>query len=60
MTFEIFSRMTWRGKQFFWRLKARNHRIIAVGGEGFHNKRDVERIIDKMVNELSGAQVKEI
>lgn len=60
MRFEIYSRITWRGKRYFWRLKGRNHRIIAVGGEDFHNKRDVERIINKMVNEISGAEVKEL
>lgn len=60
MTFEVFSRMTWRGKQWFWRLKARNNRTIAVGGESFHNKGDVLKIINKMANELSGAEVKVI
>jgi uncharacterized protein YegP (UPF0339 family) len=60
MTFEIYHRLTMCGWRFFWRLRAANHRIIAVGGEGFHNKGDVYAIIQKMVNELDAAQIEEI
>lgn len=59
MTFEIYSRFTWRGKRWFWRLRAKNHRIVAVGGEDFHNRRDVERIIDKIVA-IDAAQIKHL
>jgi uncharacterized protein YegP (UPF0339 family) len=58
MTFEIFRRWSFTGYRWFWRLRAKNHRIIAVGGEGFHNKGDVQKIIDRMVNELSAAEIK--
>lgn len=60
MTFEIYHRLTIRGWRFFWRLRAANHRIIAVGGEGFHNKGDVLAIIDRMINEMDAAQIEEI
>lgn len=58
MTFEVYRRLTVSGWRWFWRLRARNHRIVAVGGESFHNKSDVLATIDRMVNEVSGAQVK--
>lgn len=59
MTFEIFKRWTFSGSRWFWRLKAGNNKIIAVGGESFHNLGDVYDIIGKMVNELENAQIKE-
>ena len=57
MTFEVYRRLTWRGTQWFWRLKARNNRIVANGGEGFHNKGDVLKIIDKIAA-IDTAQIK--
>jgi uncharacterized protein YegP (UPF0339 family) len=49
MTFEIFRRMTWRGRRWFWHLKARNREIVCSGQSvGYANKRDVLRIIDKI------------
>lgn len=48
MTFQIFRRRTIRGRRWFWRLKAANHKIVAVGGEGFANRRDVVDIIEKI------------
>lgn len=58
MTFEIYRSLTVSGWRWFWRLKARNHRVIAVGGEGFHNQADVRAIIERMTNEISGAEIK--
>lgn len=57
MTFEVYSRLTWKGRQFYWRLRAKNNRIVANGGEGFHNKGDVLRIIDKIAA-VDTAQIK--
>ena len=49
MTFEIFRHATWRGKRWFWRLRARNHEIVCSGqSSGYANKGDVLRIIDKI------------
>lgn len=45
MRFTIYRRWTIAGRRWFWRLQAKNNRIIAVGGEGFHNRTDVEAII---------------
>lgn len=58
MTFEIYRRITLRGRQWFWRLKSRNHRVIAVGGEGFNNLSDVKQIINRMINDVGVAEVK--
>lgn len=49
MTFEVFRRMTFRGRRWFWHLKARNHEIVCSGqSSGYANKGDVLRIIDKI------------
>lgn len=60
MTFEVYQRLTLKGWRYFWRLRAKNGRIIAVGGEGFHNRGDVHAIIDRMMNELDSAEIKEV
>lgn len=43
MKFELYkdSQEQWR-----WRLKANNHRVVAVSGEGYHNLRDCKRGIE--------------
>lgn len=39
MKFEIFARLTLRGRRWFWRLRAANGRIVASGeSSGFHNR----------------------
>jgi uncharacterized protein YegP (UPF0339 family) len=49
VTFEIFRRVTWRGKRWFWHLRARNHEIVCSGqSSGYANKGDVLKIIDKI------------
>lgn len=60
MTFEVYHRLTLRGWRWYWRLRAANHRIVAVGGESFHNKADVLAIIDKLMNGLSSAEIEVI
>jgi uncharacterized protein YegP (UPF0339 family) len=58
MTFEVFRRMTFRGRRYFWHLVARNHEIVCSGqSSGYANKGDVLRIIDK-IGKIDVAQVK--
>lgn len=58
MTFEVFRRMSWRGKRYYWHLRARNHEIVCSGqSSGYANKGDVLKIIDKIAA-LDSAQVK--
>lgn len=58
MTFEIFRRMTFRGRRFFWHLRARNQEIVCSGqSSGFANKGDVLRVIDKIAK-LEKAEIK--
>lgn len=44
--------------QWRWRLRAANNRIIAVSGEGYHNKADCLHAI-ALVKGSSGAPIKE-
>jgi uncharacterized protein YegP (UPF0339 family) len=58
MNFEVFRRMTFRGRRWFWHLKARNHEIVCSGqSSGYANKGDVLRIIDKIAA-VDTAQIK--
>jgi uncharacterized protein YegP (UPF0339 family) len=45
MTFEFYRRVTIRGRRWFWRARARNGRIIAIGGEGYVNLRDAQSTV---------------
>jgi hypothetical protein len=40
MKIEIYRRLTIRGHRWFWRVRASNNRIVAIGGEGYHNFMD--------------------
>lgn len=44
--------------QWYWHLRARNGKIIAASGEGYHNKQDCLAGID-LVKESDDAPVKE-
>lgn len=58
MTFIVFRRMTFRGRRFFWHLRARNNEIVCSGqSSGYANKGDVLRIIDKIAA-VDAAQIK--
>jgi uncharacterized protein YegP (UPF0339 family) len=59
MTFEIYQSWTIFGKRWFWRLKAKNNKTVAVGGEGYHNLGDVYDTIDAIAQSLVSAQIKE-
>lgn len=48
MRIEIYQRLTIRGKRWFWRVRSANNRIVAIGGEGFHNFMDAVEIADKV------------
>jgi len=39
---------------WYWRLKARNGQVIAVGGEGYTRRRDVERAFWRVWSILQG------
>lgn len=39
MKFEIYSRRTLRGKRWFFRIRAKNHKILAQS-EGYYNRDD--------------------
>lgn len=45
--------------QWRWRLKAANHQIVAVSGEGYHNKGDCEHAIS-LVKSSADAPVKDV
>lgn len=58
MTFCIFRRMTFRGRRWFWHLRAGNNEIVCSGqSSGYANKADVLKIIDKIAA-LDAAKVK--
>ena len=43
-----------------WRLRANNHKIIAVSGEGYRTKNACQKGIDSVKKVAKGAEVKEI
>jgi hypothetical protein len=45
---ELFHRLTIRGRRWFWRVRAANSRIVAIGGEGYVNYMDALEIADKV------------
>ena len=48
MQIELYLRLTIRGRRWFWRVRAANNKIVATGGEGFHNFMDAVEIADKV------------
>lgn len=42
-----------KGDQWFWRLKDGNHKIIAVGGEGFESEASVRKSVANVLSEVS-------
>jgi uncharacterized protein YegP (UPF0339 family) len=50
ITFEIYRSPT--NKQWYWRLRARNGKAIAVSGEGYLHKRDVTRGLNKIISDV--------
>ena len=38
MYFELYK--STNNNQWYWRLKAANHQVVATGGEGYYNRQD--------------------
>jgi uncharacterized protein YegP (UPF0339 family) len=55
-TFEIYKD---KAKQFRWRLKASNGKIIADSGEGYVAKADCQHGIDLVKSDAASADVKD-
>jgi uncharacterized protein YegP (UPF0339 family) len=55
-TFEVFQD---NKKEFRWRLKASNGKIIATGGEGYVAKADCEHGIEIVKREAASAKVED-
>lgn len=55
MTFEFYRTLTIRGRRWFWRARARNGRIIAVGGEGYANLKDAQATVFLIQREAASA-----
>ena len=59
MKFEIYSRRKlFKGKQWYWRLQAKNHEIIA-SGEGYKNWVDCMNAVD-LVKQSDSASVHQL
>lgn len=58
MKFELYPRLTWRGRRWFWRLRARNGRIVAVG-EGYRHRLDATEAIS-LVRAAATAPLEEL
>ena len=46
-------------REWRWRLKARNGRIVAISGEGYHNKSDCRDAINLIKKEAPNAPIVE-
>jgi len=44
-------------KQWRWRLVAGNGKIVADSAEGYRNRRDIRRMIEKIMSEVEIAEV---
>lgn len=45
---ELYRRLTLRGKRWFWRVRAYNGNIVAIGGEGYHNFTDALEVAENV------------
>lgn len=59
MHVEIFHRLTLLGWRFYFRIRARNGRILAQS-EGYHNRADALQTINSLKAELPYARIEEI
>lgn len=46
-----------KNQEWYWRLKAGNHEIMAIGGEGFSSKQSVLGSIDNVKLEIERAKI---
>lgn len=58
MKIEIFSRMTLRGRRWFWRVRAKNGEPIAQS-EGYFNRVDAVHTVKSLQAELPYARIAE-
>jgi uncharacterized protein YegP (UPF0339 family) len=47
--FEYFKHKNQLGEKWYWHLRANNHTIVALGGEPFNSKTDVQQAIRTVV-----------
>lgn len=52
MKLELYERNSLMEVNWYWRLRARNGRIVADSGEGYHNRRDMVRMLRKIFPHL--------
>lgn len=55
MKIEIFKSK--KTKQFYWRLRAANNRIVADGAEGYARRRSLERSLASVQAKLPSAKI---
>lgn len=58
MYFELFK--STNNNQWYWRLKASNHQVVATGGEGYVNKQDAVNGINLVKSTTSTTPVREV
>lgn len=46
-----------KDEQWYWRFKAGNNKIIAIGGEGFSSKQSILKSIDNVKEEIPVAEI---
>lgn len=56
MRIELFPRMTWKGKRWFFRVKAGNGEIVATS-EAYHNLADARKTAMLLRDEMGRAQL---
>lgn len=65
MKFEIYYEVKGRSdtdgsvREIYWRLVVKNGNIVAVSGEGYHNLKDLKRIVNNIFTN-SGKRIKEL
>ena len=62
-TIEFFSSKVWMGflkgfrVQYYWRARHRNGNIVAIGGEGYHNRVDRDRACYNFIGACLGETI---
>lgn len=56
MKIELFPRLTWRGKRWYFRVKAKNGEIIATS-EAYHNLADARKTAQLLRDGMGQAQM---
>lgn len=53
-------RLTVRGWRYFWKAVARNHKSVAIGGEGYQNRLDALDAITLVKRDFPAANVETV